>query len=432
MGKKMRGKNDQKIITLFIVIILLVPTISCMSLNQEKEEQLAIKNPLSPQIVRDIIVDENVLLIHSGYTTLFDITNNENPKKRAKMDWSSREFIKNFIHENKLLSYTSYYDSLYNKKYELQIYDLTKIRNPKLVESIPIESKVNSYSTSFQFVEAEEEIVIYRLEQNETIIYIERIDINTNEYQCQVNTTEEIFGEKGNLLGIKKSENKAYVAFTDENKTLGIGVFAIQEDYQLAKEKKMKSNYTETIHGLDFVVNENYLITRTDTWAHGYGAEQSVYDLTNGENLTKISTLEYSEIGTIQKIENNYLYTLEFQNFSIYDITDWENRELIGTCECQYPLYKAEINNNYVYVNQGSYYRTNNLAVIDMTNPQEMEVVKIFGTRLIKSDTILGLLQAAGIIAFIAGILAVIMTPILIIRRRRKMKRKIEEIKNMS
>ncbi|NHK30988.1 MAG: hypothetical protein FK730_06525 [Asgard group archaeon] len=420
----MRGKKDQKIITLLIIIILLVPSISCVSIKQKNEEQLTTKNIVSPQIVTDIVVDENILLIHRGYSNyIFDITNNENPKKRATMDSTSRLFIKNFIHKNKLLSYTRYYDSLNNQKYELQIYDLSKIRNPKLIESIPIESEVNSYMTSFQFIGEEDEVIVYHLEQNGTTIYLEKINLNTYEHQNQINTTEEIFEEKGNLWGIKKRENKAYIAFADENKTLGVGIFTIQEDYQLVKEKIMKSNYTETIHGLDFIVNENFLITRTDTWAHGYGAQQRVYDLTNGENLTKISTLEYKDLGTIQAIENNYLYTLESKNFSIYDITDWENRELIGTCECQYALYKAEISNNYAYVNQGSFFRTNYLAVIDMTNLQEMEVVKIFGTQLVKQDTKFTIMVVASWVGMITGLVAIIMTPILIVRRRKKTKR---------
>ncbi|NHJ47913.1 MAG: hypothetical protein FK733_09005 [Asgard group archaeon] len=428
----MRGKNNQKIITLLIVVILLVPTISCMSLNQENDEQLESNNMLAPEYVTDIVADENILVIQDDHINyLFDITNKERPKKRAIIGSSSRRFIKNFIYKDKLLSYILYYDNLESQKYKLQIYDLAKIRNPELIESFSIESSISSYRTSFQFFTEDDEIIIYRLEQNETIIYKERINIYTLEYQCQKNTTEELMEEKGILLGIKKRENKVYIAFTDENSTLGIGIFALLEDCQLVKEKIMKSNETIAIYGLDFIIEESYLVTRMDIWAHGgYRAKQYVYDLTNGENLTKISTYEYKDIGMIHSIRNNYLYTLEFQNFSIYEINNWENIELVGKCECQYPLYKAGISNNYAYINQVSYHRTNYLVVIDITNPQEMEVVKIFGTQLIKSETQLALIMAAVTIAFIAGILAIILTPILIVRRRRKIKRKIEEIKN--
>lgn len=428
----MRGTKTQKILSIFILVIFLAPSIYCMSINQEKEEGLTIKNPLTQQIVTDIDVNEDILIVQDKYNSyIFDITNKENPKKRVTFDSSARSFIKNFIYKNKLICYTSYRDDLDNYTYEIQIYDLSKIRNPKLVESIPVESEVSSYMTSFQFISEEQEVIIYHLKQNGTTIYQDRINMNTYEYQCQINTTEELFEEKGNLFGIKIRESKAYIAYIDENSDLALGIFTIQEDYHLVKVKIMRSNDTLSTHWLDFIVDDNYFVTKMDVWATGFSSKQHVYDLTNRENLTKICELEYQDIGSIIAIRNNYVYTLHSTNLSIYEIADWENRELKGICECDYILFNGAIKDNYAYVNQGSYWRTNYLVVIDMTNMQEMEVVKIFGTQLVKSETKLTLIYTASWLGFITGIVAIILAPILIIRRRKKTKKKIKELETI-
>lgn len=427
----MRGKKTQKIMSIFVIALFLVPSMYCMSINQEKEEGLTLKNPLTQQIVYDIVVNEDILLVQDRYDNyIFDITNKDNPKKRVIIDSSTRNFIKNFIHKNKLLTYISYNDNG-NIKYELQIYDLTDLRNPKLVESIPIEGILNNYPHSYQLISEEEEVIIYHLDYNGTKVYQERINMNTYEYQCQMNTTEELFEEKGMLYSIMERENKVYLAYADENNTLALGIFTIQEDYKLVKDKIMKSNDTVSTHWLDFIVDDNYFVTKMDVWATGFGSKQHVYDLTNGNNLTKICELEYQDIGSIVAIRNNYVYTLHSTNLSIYEITDWENRELIGTCQCDYILFNGVIKDNYAYVNQGSYWRTNYLVVIDITNKQEMEIVKIFGTQLVKSETQFIIMAVASWIGLITGIVAIILTPILIIRRRKKTKKKIKELETI-
>ncbi|MFW9922947.1 MAG: hypothetical protein ACFFDW_06620 [Candidatus Thorarchaeota archaeon] len=425
-------KLFQTIALLMIISTVFSPIIGVYCLMEHPKDDLMINNPVMPKVVDKIFIENNLLFVdEEKEVTVFNIDNPQKPIKKGTIAYG-KNFPELFVYQNLFIHYYIFPDFPNDESF-IRFYDISKPSNPKYI--IEKEFSIgNSIQRCVTMTEMNGNLLFHELMMNHTEINQLLLNVNNFSSSKQVIDLQSMIPEEIKGCELFVSNDQLYYIFINENNTLGMATYNIDSSYQLHEEMIVRSNFTLQVHSYDpgwFYLDGDRLYYFDLYNSSSSSTSLHVFDFSDGENLTEIGSFSDENNWHPWLIEDSMMYCLKESLFSIINLTDISNTELITTYENENSnlhLTRIAKKDNYFYIGQTSLSYTDCLLVLKMDSSLEIDLIKSFGTMLIEPQTRFLLILISGIVGGIAVLTMIIVLPILLVRKKKRMLK--EKLKN--